>query len=1220
MAEPTAAAAGQAHSGQRNVQFRVSASQQQQLQQHHHHNNHGSANSQSAEPSFPQQRPNAAPSVSQSQSQSHSTQYTHFGSTQQPQQHPQHPQHQQQQHQQQHQQHQQRPPIPPAHQPRLHHSISAGNIAMVASASRFAPAHGGAGGTGPNATLATTQPKKKDPYATAWRTYSKIAEELQLLNPDGTLYPISKEAILKYLHHQSKRIKSSNLHWYVNGLKKHQENLGFPWDDVRYDEQVVSLLKELTLHPVMAAEHGDDDGHGGHAYGAGPQAGRQRQSSAGTAYPLGKSGGTGGHHYSSSSIDTTRIANLSISQQPPPPPPANHSQQQQQQQQHQQQQQQRTHGSSYGTSAGLKQQHQNHQLYLQQHQQMYQQSQRIQQPPPPKPHYHSAPIQVPPSQHSRTPSAQDFPYQSGPSHYHPQVYGGANQSGEAIGQRPDPPGTFTNALAKRKRNELEFRKRRVTEGEDKEDDDLRDEGLRNDDDDLDGRGGHDMDDLDYMEDDPNRYQPLKRRASTGTLLSQARASAVKHIPGPFATDAHRSGTHAAHPKTAYGEGLSGNLRRHIDDQQHLRSPSPDLRDDDLTGHYSRDSRREGHRARDSPPDSISSASSAGASQLGQILDAEARRHRHLSGGGSGGGNGLARSSSAASASSPTGAAMGTTASGGAGKTTVHFSEVVECAQRLQTRYGDRCKDHPWGCVEIPGEQHLELTIKMYLDWAGLVASHRLTMDDLPDLPEFRRIQPVVVGGTLRRMASTPLTSSLFNASAGSSFAGAERNALLNSGSSTLSMNRHHHATADDGILTGSGSSRVALFGAYRSPSSSPPNHHHHHEQQEPQQDKEILDNSEEKPTLVSRMGSPPPLPIGSAAQQQRRTSPMQGLLHRGARKMPSTPILRQQQHPSSGSGGGGDRALLTRQLHRHPSGSGAPLPSSHHRGHPHRGSIISNSTASSPASEVEDMSDEDDLLERDGKTSARRAYPTDDEEEGEDEEEEEEEEEEDEDEDIDVSHYALSPWAAVKITTTTIRSGTGAPGLAKPSLRDQIQESRGVTPTMKAGPMEAMDGEAGYDKAMMGDGSAMAVDSECVVSEIGEIAEVREDGATGVDQDRKDGATGVDQDRKDGRGITTYTTTHCGVDATAQVLDSMILGRSDAGALGDGKTQGGVVVVETHAVAAAAVATAIAAVAAKEEVEEEADGLASDRGLDPCREHMYDGRAMDVEDSAMIES
>lgn len=56
------------------------------------------------------------------------------------------------------------------------------------------------------------------------------------------------------------------------------------------------------------------------------------------------------------------------------------------------------------------------------------------------------------------------------------------------------------------------------------------------------------------------------------------------------------------------------------------------------------------------------------------------------------------------------------------KNTVQFSEVAEYAQLLQVKYGTRCKDHPWGCVEIASGQHLELTIKMYLDWAGLVVS------------------------------------------------------------------------------------------------------------------------------------------------------------------------------------------------------------------------------------------------------------------------------------------------------------------------------------------------------------------------------------------------------------------------------------------------------------------------------------------------------------------
>ncbi|KAG0287820.1 hypothetical protein BGZ96_008305 [Linnemannia gamsii] len=184
--------------------------------------------------------------------------------------------------------------------------------------------------TGPVA-LPPNNVKKKDPYATAWRTYSKIAEELDLLNPDGSLYPISKEAILKYLRHQSKRIKSSNLHWYVNGLKKHQENLGFPWDDIRYDDQVVALLKELTLNPVTIVHGGSNNSNNsGVLYGNnradgvvityGQTPDRQRQSSGGSAvFPPPQS-----NHYHAAlptPIDTaTKISGLSISQSKLPPP------------------------------------------------------------------------------------------------------------------------------------------------------------------------------------------------------------------------------------------------------------------------------------------------------------------------------------------------------------------------------------------------------------------------------------------------------------------------------------------------------------------------------------------------------------------------------------------------------------------------------------------------------------------------------------------------------------------------------------------------------------------------------------------------------------------------------------------------------------------------------------------------------------------------------------
>ena len=57
-------------------------------------------------------------------------------------------------------------------------------------------------------------------------------------------------------------------------------------------------------------------------------------------------------------------------------------------------------------------------------------------------------------------------------------------------------------------------------------DDLQEDDIGDDDEEFEDRRPAGLDDFEDMEEDPNRYQPLKRRASTGTLLSQARASAV----------------------------------------------------------------------------------------------------------------------------------------------------------------------------------------------------------------------------------------------------------------------------------------------------------------------------------------------------------------------------------------------------------------------------------------------------------------------------------------------------------------------------------------------------------------------------------------------------------------------------------------------------------------------------------------------------------------------
>ncbi|KAG0335728.1 hypothetical protein BG000_007271 [Podila horticola] len=745
--------------------------------------------------------------------------------------------------------HQQRPPVAPTHQPRLHHSISAGNIALVANAGRF-------GGIGGAAYGAAAAPKKKDPYATAWRTYSKIAEELQLLNPDGSLYPISKEAILKYLHHQSKRIKSSNLHWYVNGLKKHQENLGFPWDDVRYDDQVVGLLKELTLHPVMV-ENGDEDHHHGHSYGSQPN--RQRQTS-GSSNSNSNLVWKSGHNYSSSSssaIDTARIANLSISQSPQHSQSAHHNHY--------------VHSGSYG--GGLKQQH--HNQYVQQ----AHQSQRIQQPPPPKPYYHSAPIQLS-SHHSRTPSGQEMPslYQGSQSHqsHHQQYHHSQNSIPGGVSSALPPPGEPRPEPSPGATPGSRIPTSMSLEGDEQEEEDVRDDDKDDDDESEDRR--HEMDEFDDLdeEEDPNRYQPLKRRASTGTLLNQVKASAVKHVPDNFVVS-DRDGANLQH----YGR---------------YRSPSPDGGRDDR---YSSLSRQE-TRTRDSPPNSASSTD----------LDACAIPLRLTSALGTGGANPLL-STAAVSGSAPT---ITPTA-----KMTVQFSEVVECAQQLQLKYGNRCKDHPWGCVEIH-DRHLELTIKMYLDWAGLVASGRLTMEDLPDLPDFRK--PELQFG--------------FDIS---SRGGLGTNPASGTGSGTSTLKRMSS--------TPFSTQHRLSFNTYRSLSTSPT------------QDPAEEDDPQSPPpraTSFSILGSPPKaLDLGSDDSSLEASSTFKpttltfaSLPHaRGARKMPSSPALNLHH------------ALQGHDLRHHTH-------TDHHlmRSRAH-GSIISTSTASSPPSELEsDDDDEDDLVER----------------------------------------------------------------------------------------------------------------------------------------------------------------------------------------------------------------------------------------------------------------
>ncbi|KAG0281853.1 hypothetical protein BGZ95_008995 [Linnemannia exigua] len=652
--------------------------------------------------------------------------------------------------------------------------------------------------------------KKKDPYATAWRTYSKIAEELDLLNPDGSLYPISKEAILKYLRHQSKRIKSSNLHWYVNGLKKHQENLGFPWDDIRYDDQVVALLKELTLHPVTIVHGGSNVNNSsgvinGSSFGSEP-------------YKL-----SAGHNY-----------------------------------------------EEKPSSVQMKQSHSNgaprSQIYT---------------PPTTKPaSYHSAPIQLSSAHGQGTLHQSRIQGQLlSPTIPATQQRSPISSSEIQVGLPPS-----TNALATEHRRHLASPTSPGNEIEEGFDAPLR------------NTSNEDQDSYqpEYMDEEPTERVALKRFASTGTLRSPARASAISVHPYPRPSDHRQRDDQSAtlSPRARENEPGGGSLFFPVgspDASSPLQSRVSPL----------------GSAA------SIGSNSPANRNATGGPIPSTPRHKRT---------NGVVSSPISTVAAVIASAATAATAVSMPpspivpGKQTVQFSEVAEVAQRLQTQYGNQCTSHPWGCVELSEDFHLELTIKMYMDWAGLVASGRLTMDELPDLPEFRHPEgsglstsppmTFVGGGTLKRMTSTPSTISM------GSFSQHHR-ATMKSEELSPSLDNHYSRSSRFANINGG-------LRKHRSPSRSP-----------------IYGTSPKEgyliESLMSRIGSPPPtsfLPSppavnigapffsnksgssigGEMSPRQKSTTPSTttggGLANSAtrvrARRMASSPSLG-QHHPSSSS-------------------------------------------------------------------------------------------------------------------------------------------------------------------------------------------------------------------------------------------------------------------------------------------------------------------------------
>ena len=165
----------------------------------------------------------------------------------------------------------------------------------------------------------------------------------------------------------------------------------------------------------------------------------------------------------------------------------------------------------------------------------------------------------------------------------------------------------------------------------------------------------------------------------------------------------------------------------------VTTPSPGPRENESGEHFRWGSSESAPQSRLSPPSGSVTASSIGSTSPGsRVNNSSSKDYRNRRP------NGVVSSpiSSVTSSSDALGGTVSTSATTVASaaaatspssstpynKTTVQFSEVVEYAQQLQIKYGGRCPNHLWGCVELAEDYHLELSIKMYMDWAGLVVS------------------------------------------------------------------------------------------------------------------------------------------------------------------------------------------------------------------------------------------------------------------------------------------------------------------------------------------------------------------------------------------------------------------------------------------------------------------------------------------------------------------
>lgn len=355
------------------------------------------------------------------------------------------------------------------------------------------------------------------------------------------------------------------------------------------------------------------------------------------------------------------------------------------------------------------------------------------------------------------------------------------------------------------------------------------------------------------------------------------------------------------------------------------------------------------------------------------------------------------------------------------------------------------------------------------------------MDELPDLPEFRNNHPVG-GGTLRRIASTPLSFSL----SGSTLNTSSNGGIVQSSSPTM-------VAAEDPRFSGS-SGRNYFDGPYRSPSSSPPSRHllHHQQQRQEIHGKDLsleVENLREdinpSSAIVSAQRSIPSPPPGTHISDGSTGNNGEAVSHHHhprARKMPSTPSLGQHRTGKSGS-------------------------------------TSSNSTASSPPSDADMLEDDEDVGE-DEETNDASHYA--------------------------LSPWAKAPKDIADARAAAVRARSAKSGHKEPlppSSRHELQpfQERAFTPhgdssdqglksqhhDDEADPLERKQSrqqtEGAITEALRG-GPVLAMDAEGAVVAIGEIPHSTEVGST-------INTTGGGSRENHGTGRSTDVTTIKGLDS-----------------------------------------------------------------------------------------